>query len=134
MLKKSRNKYDKKLNSFVNKKPKQKHVKIPKVKQYSFSTPDIITLEKLSKSTKGKRGKSFAQQLKKALQKDFYYNLVNTFYKNSADNIKKFIRLARREGWNDSEITYFLENHFEEISALETSEEILNYLYYETIL
>lgn len=134
MLKKSRNKYDKKLNSFVNKKPKQKRVKIPKVKQYSFSTPDLITLEKLAKSTKGKRGKSFAGQLKKALQKDFYKNLINTFYKNSANNIKKFIRLARREGWEDKQITYFLENHFEEISALETSEEILNYLYYETIL
>lgn len=134
MVKKQRNKYDKELNSFVNKKPKQKRVKIPKVIQYSFSTPDLITLKKLSKSTKGKRRKSFAQQLKKALQKDFYKKLVNTFYKNSANNIKKFIRLAKREGWEDKQITYFLENHFEEISALETSEEILNYLYYETIL
>lgn len=134
MLKKSRNKHDRKLNSFVNKKPKQKHVKIPKIKQYSFSLPDLITLEKLAKSTKGKRGKKFKQEFKKSQKKSFYKNLVETFYQNSADNIKRFIRLAKRENWQDEKIVYFLENHFEEISALETSEEILNYLYYETIL
>lgn len=132
MLKKKRNKISK-LDKIVNKTPKTKKVKMPKIKKVSFTSTDFFTLS-FRATKKGKTGKQAKRKIKEINRQDYAENLIKTYYEKSSENIKRFIRFAKREMWENETIIYFLENFYEEINALETSEEVLNYIKNETIL